>query len=78
MKTSKKPRGKGVKAAMTLVPMRLPEQVVAYFKEYPNFSAAVRSVLEQHVDSAHHAEHTAINQQRLQNIIAEENDDEWN
>jgi hypothetical protein len=78
MKTSKKPRGKGVKQAMTLVPMRLPEQVVAYFKEYPNFSAAVRSVLEQHVDSAHHAEHTAINQQRLQNIIAEENDDEWN
>ena len=63
---------------MTLVPMRLPEQVVAYFKEYPNFSAAVRSVLEQHVDSAHHAEHTAINQQRLQNIMAEENDDEWN
>jgi hypothetical protein len=78
MQTSKKPRGKGKKAAMVLTPIRLPKQVVAYFKAYPNFSSEVRSVLEQHVDKENHAEQTAINQQRLQNIMAEENDDEWN
>ena len=64
-------RGKGVKPSRILVPMRLSRQVVAYFKKYPNFSAEVRRVLEEHVEKVSHAEQTANNQQRWQDIPAD-------
>ena len=73
-------RGKGVKPAMVLTTIRLPKQVVEYFKEFTNFSVEIRKVLTAHVEreDSHAVQQTAINQQRLQNIIAEEIDDEWN
>ena len=71
-------RGKGVKPAMVLTNIRLPRPVVDYFKEFPNFSVEIRKVLTAHVesDSTCVAEQTAINQQRWQDILAEENEDE--
>ena len=38
-------RGKGVKPAMVLTTIRLPKQVVEYFKEFTNFSVEIRRVL---------------------------------
>jgi len=71
-------RGKGVKPAMVLTTIRLPKQVVEYFKEFTNFSVEIRKVLTAHVerDDSHIVKQTAINQQRWQDILAEENDDE--
>ena len=70
-------RGKGVKPAMVLTTIRLPKQVVEYFKEFTNFSVEIRKVLTAHVerDDSHIVKQTAINQQRWQDILAEENDD---
>ena len=71
-------RGKGVKPAMVLTTIRLPKQVVEYFKEFTNFSVEIRKVLTAHVerDDSHIVKQTAINQQRGQDILAEENEDE--
>jgi len=71
-------RGKGVKPAMVLTNIRLPRPVVDYFKEFPNFSVEIRRVLALHIerDDSHIVKQTAINQQRWQDILAEENDDE--
>jgi hypothetical protein len=71
-------RGKGVKPAMVLTTIRLPKQVVEYFKEFTNFSVEIRKVLTAHVerDDSHIVKQTAINQQRWQDILAEENEDE--
>jgi hypothetical protein len=71
-------RGKGVKPAMVLTNIRLPRPVVDYFKEFPNFSVEIRKVLTAHVEreDSHAVQQTAINQQRWQDILAEENEDE--
>ena len=71
-------RGKGVKDAMLHINVRLPKDVVAHFKEFPSYTKEMRRVLEAHVKEAERevARKVAINQQRWQDILAEENDDE--
>ena len=71
-------RGKGVKDAMLHINVRLPKDVVDHFKEFPSYTKEMRRVLEAHVKEAERevARKVAINQQRWQDILAEENDDE--
>ena len=71
-------RGKGVKDAMLHINVRLPKDVVDHFKEFPSYTKEMRRVLEAHVKVAERevARKVAINQQRWQDILAEENDDE--
>ena len=71
-------RGKGVKDAMLHINVRLPKDVVEHFKEFPSYTKEMRRVLEAHVKEAERevARKVAINQQRWQDILAEENDDE--
>lgn len=40
------------KEPLTHVNVRLPEYVLKYFKAYPNYTKAIRQVLEQHVREA--------------------------
>jgi uncharacterized protein (DUF4415 family) len=42
------PRGKGKKEAMTHVNLRLPNAVLDYFKQFPNFTVKMRDVLREH------------------------------
>jgi len=74
----KQTRGKGVKPAMLHVNVRLPQYVLDYFKEFPNYTKEMRRVLEEHVNKADKegATQVARDQQRWQDIVAEENDDD--
>ena len=76
--TTRKPRGKGVKPAMLHVNVRLPQYVLDYFKEFPSYTKEMRRVLEEHVNKADKegATQVALDQQRWQDIMAEENDDD--
>jgi len=51
---------------------------VDYFKEFPSYTKEMRRVLEEHVNKADNegATRVALDQQRWQDIMAEENDDE--
>ena len=40
-----KPRGKGKRQAMAHVNLRLPEDVLDYYKQYPNYTQMIREVL---------------------------------
>ena len=65
---------------MVKINLRMRKDTLAYFQEMPNLSNAIREVLEGHVARAH-ANDTAqsiTNQQRWQDILAEEKDDESN
>jgi len=71
-------RGKGVKDAMLHINVRLPKDVVDHFKEFPSYTKEMRRVLETHVKRAERerATEVALNQQRWQDILAEENEGE--
>jgi hypothetical protein len=45
----KRIRGKGVKPRLAHVNLRIPQWVLDFYKEKPNFSAAMREVLTKHV-----------------------------
>ena len=74
----KQTRGNGAKPSMLHTNVRLPKYVVDYFKEFPSYTKEIRRVLEEHVDKADKegATRVALDQQRWQDILAEENDDE--
>ena len=65
---------------MIKINLRLRQDTLAYFQEMPNLSNAIRKVLEGHVERAHanDAAQAITNQQRWQDILAEENEDESN
>jgi hypothetical protein len=60
---------------MIHINMRLPQYVVDYFKEFPSYTKEMRKVLEEHVNQADKegATRVALDQQRWQDILAEEN-----
>ena len=60
---------------MLHINMRLPQYVVDYFKEFPSYTKEMRRVLEEHVNKADNegATQVALDQQRWQDIMAEEN-----
>ena len=68
------------KTPMLHMNLRLPQYVVDYFKEFPSYTKEMRRVLEEHVNKADTAGATqvAVDQQRWQDILAEENDDDTN
>ena len=78
MEKTKRYRGKGVKPARVHINVRLPQYVVDHFKRFPSYTKEIRSVLEMYVKEAEEigATHVALDQQRWQDILAEENDDE--
>lgn len=78
MSTTRRSRGKGVKPSMLHTNVRLPEYVVSYFKEFPSYTKEIRRVLEEHVTQVDNegATRVALDQQRWQDILAEENDDD--
>jgi len=78
LSTTRRSRGKGVKPSMLHTNVRLPEYVVSYFKEFPSYTKEIRRVLEEHVTQVDNegATRVALDQQRWQDILAEENDDE--
>ena len=80
MSTTRKLRGKGAKPSMLHTNVRLPEYVVSYFKEFPSYTKEIRRVLEEHVTQVDNegATRVALDQQRWQDIMAEEKDDEAN
>jgi len=80
LSTTRRSRGKGVKPSMLHTNVRLPEYVVSYFKEFPSYTKEIRRVLEEHVTQVDNegATRVALDQQRWQDIMAEENDDEAN
>ena len=63
---------------MVKINLRMREDTLAYFQEMPNRSNAIRKVLEGHVTraQANDAAQSITNQQRWQDILAEENDNE--
>ena len=63
---------------MIKINLRLRQDTLAYFQEQPHLSNAIRKVLEGHVERAHanDAAQAITNQQRWQDILAEENEDE--
>jgi hypothetical protein len=63
---------------MTKINLRLRDDTLAYFREMPNLSNAIRKVLEGHVTrvQANDAAQAITNQQRWGDMLAEENDDE--
>jgi len=77
LSTTRRSRGKGVKPSMLHTNVRLPEYVVSYFKEFPSYTKEIRRVLEEHVTQVDNegATRVALDQQRWQDILAEENDD---
>lgn len=78
MSTTRRSRGKGVKPSMLHTNVRLPEYVVSYFKEFPSYTKEIRRVLEEHVTQVDNegATRVALDQQRWQDILAEESDDD--
>lgn len=78
MSTTRRSRGKGVKPSMLHTNVRLPEYVVNYFKEFPSYTKEIRRVLEEHVTQVDNegATRVALDQQRWQDILAEENDND--
>ena len=78
MNTTRRSRGKGAKPSMLHTNVRLPEYVVSYFKEFPSYTKEIRRVLEEHVTQVDNegATRVALDQQRWQDILAEENDDD--
>ena len=78
MEKTKRYRGKGVKPARVHINVRLPQYVVDHFKRFPSYTKEIRSVLEMYVKEVEETEATqvALNQQRWQDILAEENDNE--
>jgi uncharacterized protein (DUF4415 family) len=50
--TRKRVRGKGRVLAKTHINLRLPEEVVVYFKQYPSYTAKMRAVLTAYVKDA--------------------------
>ena len=74
----KQTRGKGAKPSMLHTNVRLPEYVVNYFKEFPSYTKEIRRVLEEHVTQVDNegATRVALDQQRWQDILAEENDND--
>ena len=63
---------------MLHVNVRLPQDVLDYFKEFPSYTKEMRRVLEEHVNQADKegATQVALDQPRWQDIMAEEDDDE--
>lgn len=49
---AKRCRGKGKKLALTHVNVRLPPEVLAYYKTLPNYTGKMREVLVQYATSA--------------------------
>lgn len=43
------PRGKGKKEAMVHVNLRLPVEILEYYKQFPSYTIAMRDVLRGHV-----------------------------
>ena len=78
MEKTRRYRGKGAKDAMLHINVRLPQYVVDHFKRFPSYTKEIRSVLEMYVKEAEEigATHVALDQQRWQDILAEENNDE--
>ncbi len=66
------------KTPMLHINLRLPEYVIGYFKEFPSYTKEMRRVLEEHVTQADNEGSTrvALDQQRWQDILAEEDDDD--
>jgi hypothetical protein len=60
---------------MLHINVRLPQYVVDHFKRFPSYTKEIRSVLEMYVKEVEKTEVTqvALNQQRWQDILAEEN-----
>jgi hypothetical protein len=51
MEQTKRGRGKGIKPAMPLVNLRLTEEVLAFYKQWPNYSKMMRTVLTNYAES---------------------------
>ena len=51
MEQTKRGRGKGSKPAMPLVNLRLTEEVIAFYKQWPNYSKMMRTVLTNYAES---------------------------
>jgi uncharacterized protein (DUF4415 family) len=51
MEQTKRGRGKGSKPAMPLVNLRLTEEVLAFYKRWPNYSKIMRTVLTNYAES---------------------------
>lgn len=51
MEQSKRTRGKAVRPAMVHVNVRLPEEVLAFFKQYPSYTKMMRTVLTNYAES---------------------------
>ena len=50
-KQARRGRGKGVRPAMAHVNLRLPQEVVDYYKEWPNYTKMMRTVLTNYAES---------------------------
>ena len=46
-----KVRGKGVKPAMVHVNVRIPQEVLDYFKQFPSYTKKIRTVLTNYAES---------------------------
>ena len=51
MEQPKKTRGKGAKPAMVHVNVRIPQEVLDYYKEWPNYTKMMRTVLTNYAES---------------------------
>jgi len=47
----RKGRGKGVKPALAHVNLRIPNEVLEYFKKYPSYTKEMRRVLTEYVSN---------------------------
>lgn len=51
MEETKRGRSKGTRPAMVHVNVRLPPEVVAYYKTWPNYTKMMRTVLTNYAES---------------------------
>ena len=78
------PRGKGKVLARAHINLRVSEETLAYFKQHPNYTVLMRSVLDEYVKERNYQKEGAqgnkitapTTQPTWQEILAEENRDE--
>ena len=51
MEQAKRGRGKASKPPMPLVNLRLPEEILAFYKQWPSYSKIMRTVLTNYAES---------------------------
>lgn len=71
--TPKRVRGKGKIPAKRHVNLRLAEDVVEYFKQYPSYTAEMRAVLTAYVNDANNHDLTWLGRsEEKRNVISKE------